>query len=549
MTKGNAANGFSFKGADPHNAIISLLNAASPTGASPSSTYSSILSSHSSDYAALNKFKLNIGQSANLNTPTDQLISSFVASGNNGASGGNPYLEWLLFNFGRYLLFSSARGTLPANLQGKWSPDASAAWGADYHANINLQMNYWSAFHTNLDVQKPLFNYIQQNWAPRGAQTAALIYNINRGWVTHDEMDIFGYTGQKGDGYYMAANFPQAAVWMMLHVWDQFDFYNDVSWFKSQGYPLLKGVTQFHLDYLVNDAHFNDGTLVTAPCNSPEQSPITFGCSIAQQLYWMLFSAIQKGFAASGDTDTSFLNEVNAAKAKLDPGIHIGSWGQLQEWKYDMDSSTDQHRHLSHLIGLYPGYSVASYTNQTSYSKAQVINATTTSLTHRGNGTTDSNAGWEKMWRAACWAQLSNPTQFYLELTWGIDQNFASNLFSMYSGSNSGGSAPFQIDANLGFPAAVINALINAPDTPTYTQPLVVNVLPALPGKWATGSITNARVRGGLTVNLSWSNMKPTTMVIIADSSVVARPVQIVYAGQTVSSFTTSGGMSKTVTF
>ncbi|KAL1738132.1 Six-hairpin glycosidase-like protein, partial [Schizophyllum fasciatum] len=299
---------------------------------------------------------------------------------------------------------------------------------------------------------------------------------------------IFGHTGMKlGDPQW--ADYPEANAWMMLHVWDHYDYTNDVGWWKSQGYPLLKGAAQFHLAKLVVDAHFNDSSLVVAPCNSPEQKPVTFGCAHAQQLIWQLFNAVEKGFEASGDEDDGFLESIRAAREKMDNGIHVGSWGQLQEWKVDMDDPADTHRHLSHLIGLYPGYALTSYNESaqggmsadgTRLRREQVLNATAISLAHRGNGTgPDGDAGWEKMWRAAAWAQLGDAEQFYHELTYAIATNFAENLFSVY---NPGEADPiFQIDANLGHPAAVLNALVQAPDTAASADPLVVALLPALP--------------------------------------------------------------------
>ncbi|GBE84301.1 glycoside hydrolase family 95 protein [Sparassis crispa] len=449
-----------------------------------------------------------------------------------------------------------ARGTLPANLQGKWAELSSNPWGADYHANINLQMNYWFAEMTNMDVVIPVFNYIENTWAPRGTETAEILYNISRGWVTHDEMNIFGHTGMKLLGNSAQwADYPESAVWMMIHVWDHFDYTNNITWFRSQGWPLLKGVAEFHLDKLIEDLHFNDGTLVVNPCNSPEQLPITLGCAHAQQVIWQLFNAIEKGFTASGDTNTSFLEEVQAKRAQMDKGIHIGWWGQLQEWKVDMDQQNDTHRHLSHLIGLYPGYAVASYdptvqgSNTTSYSRSDVLAAAEVSLIHRGNGTgPDADSGWEKVWRAACWAQLKNATEFYFELSYAIERNFAGNLWSMYSWPP-GDDGIFQIDANFGYPAALLNALVQAPDVADISLPLVVTILPALPDAWPSGSLTGVRLRGSMTLNLKWAGGRPTFVEIIVDQSVTSRQVQVVYANEVVASFTTAANLQQTIGF
>ncbi|KAL1730890.1 glycoside hydrolase family 95 protein [Schizophyllum commune] len=561
MDAGDEAHGFSFRGDDPHDVLLSRMSSLQDA------SVGDLLAAHWDDVAStLNSFKLDLGQSAQLDRATGAQLDQTTGAQLDRATGaqpdqttgalldayqtdeGNPYLEWLLFNFGRYLLWSSARGALPANLQGKWAQNYASAWSAD--ANINIQMNLWCAELTGLDVSQSMFDYMEKTWVPRGTQTAQNLYNIDEGWTTHNEMNIFGHTGMKlGDPQW--ANYPEANAWMMLHVWDHFDYTNDVDWWKAQGYPLLKGVAQFHLHKLIKDQRFNDSSLVVAPCNSPEQKPVTLGCAHVQQLIWQLFNAVDKGFEASGDQDADFLTAIRAARDKMDKGIHIGSWGQLQEWKVDMDDQSDTHRHLSHLIGLYPGYALTSYneslqtnpSSNTSYTKEQVINATAISLTHRGNGTgPDGDAGWEKMWRAAAWAQLGDAEQFYHELTYAIATNFAENLFSVY---NPGEDDPiFQIDANLGHPAAVLNALIQAPDTASYEEPLVVTLLPALPQQWAaSGSIRGARLRGGLSVDFSWKAGALESATFRVSDNARSRDVSVLTGGQVVKDFRTTPGL------
>ncbi|TFK47366.1 glycoside hydrolase family 95 protein [Heliocybe sulcata] len=542
MDAGDEAHGLSFRGPDPHLSLVSLL--------SPSTSYQSALAEHIADYTSLiSPFSLDLGQTPDLSTPTDQLRMAYQTD------TGNPYLEWLMFNFGRYLLVSSARGTLPANLQGKWAQDSSNPWSAGANANINLQMNYWMAEMTGMNVTQSLWNYMEKTWAPRGSLTAQILYNISEGWVTHDE--IFGHTGMKASAGDPAsaqwADYPESAVWMMIHVWDHFDYTNDVQWWRSQGWPLLKGVASFHLNKLVPDLHFNDSTLVVTPCNSPEQLPITFGCSHAQQVIWQLFNAVEKGFDASGDTNLAFFEEVQSKRAQMDKGIHTGSWGQLQEWKVDLDRQNDTHRHLSHLIGLYPGYAISSYNASlqassdpnASYTREQVLAAAKVSLLHRGNGTgPDGDAGWEKVWRAAAWAQFGDAETFYHQLTYAIERNFGLNLFSLYNPyTPQGPNTVFQIDANLGYPAAVLNALIQAPDVADRSQPLIVTLLPALPAAWPDGSIKGARVRGGLVVDFVWSGGKLSQASFTAAGSSATgegRLVRVVYEGVVLQEFSTT---------
>ncbi|QRW25623.1 glycoside hydrolase family 95 protein [Rhizoctonia solani] len=548
METGNAQSRYTFKGADPHGELVGLLAKAGKESVGNG------LANHIGDYrAALGGFSLDIGQKMEKTKTTAELRKEYKTD------VGNPYLEWLMFNYGRYMLVASTRSYLPANLQGVWARDAGAPWSGDYHANINIQMNYWFAEMTNMKVTSALWDYMAKTWAPRGAETAKTLYNVTRGWVTHNEMNVFGHTGMKAlEGWNPAewANYPESAAWMMIHVYDHFDYTNDVAWWRSQGWPLLKGVALFWLDHLVEDQRFKDGTLVTAPCNSPEQAIVTLGCSHSQQLVWQLFEAVEKGFGASGDRDTEFLHEIETKKLKLDKGIRIGSWGQLQEWKPEFDRSNDLHRHLSHLIGLYPGYVLTNFkapTGQTQgipkLTREQVLKASEISLRSRGDGTgPDGDAGWEKVWRAACWAQLQNSTQFYHILTYAIDRNFAENLWSLY---NPFADDPiFQIDANLGYPAAVLNALIQAPDTSSLSDALAVTLLPALPSAWASGSISGARIRGGMTLDLTWLNGKAVRASLRVDSTVrYARQVQLWYGGKLVTAFSATGGLKREFSF
>ncbi|KDQ23310.1 glycoside hydrolase family 95 protein [Pleurotus ostreatus PC15] len=531
LDAGDEAHSFSFKGPDPHSSLVQLLSAASKPA-------SALFQAHLDDLKATfssESFSLTLGQGpsrSDLAQATSDLIDAYQIAYPGTTSGGNLYLENLLFNYGR------GSGRMVTGTLGRL-----------------IIMNYWPAESTGLDLTKSLFDYMEpyvvvfeKNWAPRGAYTAQVLYNISRGWVVHNELNVFGHTGMKAGGP-LWANYPEAAAWMMIHVWDHFDYTNDVAWWKSQGWPLLKGVAEFQLDKLIPDLRFNDSTLIVNPCNSPEQSPITeglwnfcgwftctltpdaLGCSHAMQLIWQLFNAVEKGFAASGDTDTAFLQEVRDKRARMDKGIHIGSWGQLQEWKVDLDSPTDTHRHLSHLIGVYPGYAVSGYTpsiqgpiaangTKTRYTTQQVIDAATVSLIHRGNGTgPDADSGWEKVWRAAMWAQLDNEDEFYHELTYALYENFAANLFSVYDSS----ASIFQIDANFGFTGAVM-------------------LLPALPKQWADGSIRGARVRGSISVDMQWAGGRLAKATLKVDKNARSRAVRVVYQGRQIASFSTSPG-------
>ncbi|KAG9044139.1 hypothetical protein FS837_008733 [Tulasnella sp. UAMH 9824] len=515
---GGPEHDFSFKGPDPHASLARVL----PMVASLS--YDELRQIHLHDYyeGFSSKFSLDLGTIPNFSKSTKDQVADYTRE------KGNPHLELVLFNYGRYLLFSSARGTLPANLQGI----------------------------TDLDVTASLWDYMAKTWIPRGQQTAKILYNTTRGWVTHNEMNIFGHTGMKDWGPWESAtwaNYPAAGAWMMTHVIDHLDYGSgSIEWWQKQGWPLVKGTAEFWLDNLFVDLFHNDGTMVVNPCNSPEQNPITFGCAHFQQMIWEVFNGIEKGFELSGDTDVAFLSEVRAKKARLDRGLHIGSWGQLMEWKVEKDKKTDLHRHLSHLVGLYPSYSIASYPEGGSVvglSKSELLKAATTSLKHRGDGRgPDADAGWEKVWRAACWAQLGDGEKFYSVLKYAVYTNFGHNLFSLYEPRSS--DPIFQIDANLGVTGAMMNALLQAPDTSSYDSPLVITILPALPKAWsARGSVKGARLRGGIGISFAWRDGRPHDVVLQFDrmKAYQSREVNIVYNGRIVDSFVGEAGMVRKV--
>lgn len=293
---------------------------------------------------------------------------------------------------------------------------------------------------------------------------------------------------------------------MVQHVWDHFDYTQDSEWLKDIGYPLLKGVAEFWLSQLQEDAFTNDGSLVVNPCNSPEHGPTTFGCTHYQQEIHQVFEATLAGASVVGEIENTFIQEVESALSKLDKGLHYTGWGGLKEWKlpdsWAIDAESD-HRHLSHLTGWYPGYSIASFLD--GYSSTDVQSAVRESLTARGNGTAgDADSGWAKVWRAACWARLNDTEHAYSQLRYSIESNFVGNGFSMYSGLN----APFQIDANFGLGGAILSMLVvDMPlryDSSEEARTVVLG--PAIPASWGGGSVQGLHIRGGGSVDFSWDS-------------------------------------------
>ncbi|KAG8628048.1 hypothetical protein KVT40_003921 [Elsinoe batatas] len=492
QTKGNAENGFSFRGVDPESTVLEVLSAAIQR------PVQAIVDDHIADFQPLmDGFTLELPDSANsAGLDVSSQLSRYTLE------GGDPFVEARQFTYGRYLFASSSStGSLPPNLQGKWAYGLTNAWSADYHVDINLQMNHWGVEETGLSsLQDPLWDHMRYTWTGRGAETANLTYG-SEGWVVHGWLNTFGFTGlPSGDDIWTLLTSSNA--WMMLHVADHFEYTQDTTWLRTIAYPqLLKPVAQFWLSTLVPDTHFNDSTLVVNPCVSPEIGPTTFACTHHQQLIHQLFTNILRLAPFAAEPDTTFLSTVATALARLDTGLHIGRWGQIQEWKLDIDEQNNTHRHLSHLVGWYPGASLSSYAG--AYTNTTLQAAVRTTLQSRGQGIEDANVGWEKVWRAACWARLNDSANAYEQLKLVMRNNVADNGLMMYSGRNE----PFQIDANFGYVGAVVSML--AVDLPTgetgeerEKRTLVLG--PAIPGAWGGGSVRGFRLRGGAVVDFGW---------------------------------------------
>ncbi|KAF2825648.1 glycoside hydrolase family 95 protein-like protein [Ophiobolus disseminans] len=514
--KGTREHNYSFRGEDPGLVVEEQTEAAS------TKSVAALLKSHVGDFESLTgRFTLSLPDLSNASAiETASLISRYKASN----TGGDPYLESLLFDYSTYLFVASSRpGSLPLNLQGRWSEGLYAAWSGDYHANINLQMNHWTPDQTGLtELQSPLWDYMQDNWVPRGSETAELLYGAP-GWVVHNEMNIFGHTGMKSGASW--ANYAAAAAWMMQHVWDHWEYSQDADSLLRQGYPLLKGVAEFWLDQLQEDEFARDGTLVVNPCNSPEHGPTTFACVHYHQLIHQVFEAVLSANVVLANVDDAFASNVSSSLSRLDKGFHLGDWGQIKEWKlpdsFGYDFINDTHRHLSELVGWYPGYSISSFMG--GYSNHTIQTAIEQKLYSRGFGNAeDANAGWAKVWRAACWARLNNTERAHFELRYAIEQNFAANGFSMYSAE----STPFQIDANFGIGGAMLSMLVvDLPRALGETGLRTIVLGPAIPESWAGGFVKGLRLRGGGSVDFTWNERGLVTTAKLHEVSVAMHVV------------------------
>lgn len=463
-------------------------------------SYNSIKAAHVKEYRELfSNFSFTVPAGKNAVLPTDQRIRQFSMQ-------DDASLVSLFLMYGRYLLIASSRaGTQPANLQGIWNDLLTPPWGSKYTTNINLQMNYWPAEVLNLSsCAQPLFQMIKE-LSEAGKQTAKEHYGAP-GWVLHHNTDLW-----RGTAPINASNhgiWVTGAAWLCLHIWEHFLFTRDTAFLRKQ-YPAMQAAAQFFEKFLVKDP--KTGYLISTPSNSPEQGGLVAGPTMDHQIIRELFKNCMAA-AAVLKTDAAFAASLKSIIPQIAPN-KIGKHNQLQEWMEDVDDVNNQHRHISHLWGVYPGTDIT-------WNDSAMMKAARQSLIYRGDGGT----GWSLAWKVNVWARFKDGDHTLKMIKNLFRVGLYNNMFDAHP--------PFQIDGNFGGASGIAEMLVQS-----HTG--IIELLPALPSELPEGEVKGICARGGFVLDIKWQQGKLQRVSVVSKAGI---PCRLKYGTQEIQFATKKNG-------
>jgi alpha-L-fucosidase 2 len=458
-------------------------------------SYEELKEEHIKEHSSLmNRMLLSLGHGCHDDVPTDQRIERV----RNGEA--DPGLDALLFNYGRYLIIGSSRenSPLPNHLQGIWNDGLACQmeWTCDMHLDINTQMNYWPTEAANLsECNMPLFKWISERLVPSGAHTAKVHYGC-RGWTAHTVSNAWGYSAPGwGESWGI---WPMGGVWIATHLWEHYLYTGDKEFLEKAAYPVLKGAAEFVLDYLVQD--LEKGYLLSGPSFSPENSFLingqsysntmgpTFDTVLSREIFNICIEA-----AKILDCDADFSDRLKDACGKL-PDFAVGKEGQLQEWLQDFEASDPHHRHISHLLALYPFSQIT--VDKTPELSAAARRSIDLRVSPEGSYE-ESNWGYALL--EAYFARLKDGNEAYKYIQGAIRGLTYDNLFicnPVFEGYEVG---IYELDGNTGMSAAVLEMLLQSHEG-------IIELLPALPNAWDAGYVKGICARGGFVIDMEWEN-------------------------------------------